>query len=279
MNTCPHCQSMKHQQSSWFSLLLTILVLGTPAAARSGPATLDAKSDTAVSKYEYPTNLTAEIYALGSKNLLFRFTRSATHSGATLSVQRDFVYPDGKLADSEHVTYQGDQLLRYDLKELQLGAVGSARIRRSPTDPAKGSIEFEYRAGPDSRLKTSTEALAPDTLVGDMIAPFLISHWQALQRGEKVKCRYIVVPRLETVGFTFVKDAKRPPNRANGTVIKMEPTSRIIAALVDPLFFTIETASPHNLLDCTGRTTPKLQVKGKWKDLDAFTVFESHTAR
>jgi len=83
---------------------------------------------------------------------------------------------------------------------------------------------------------------------------------------------------LETVGFTFIKEAKGAPNRPNVAIIRMEPTSRIIAALVDPLFFTMETAPPHNILDCSGRTTPKVQVKGKWKDLDAFTVFDWNTA-
>jgi hypothetical protein len=270
---------MKQMRASWFSLLRAVLVLGTAAAARSGPAAQDSKSETAPSKYEYPTNLTAAIYAPGTQNLLFRFTRSAARSGATLTVQRDFTYPKGNLAASEHVIYQGDLLVSYDLKEAQIGAAGSARIRRSTANPARGTIEFEYRAGPDSRLKTSTEAWEPDTLIADMVEPFLTSHWQALQRGEKVKCRYIVVPRLETVGFRFVKEAKGAANRPDVAIIKMEPTSRIIAALVDPLFFTIETAPPHNILDCTGRTTPKLQVKGKWKDLDALTVFERQKAR
>jgi hypothetical protein len=79
---------------------------------------------------------------------------------------------------------------------------------------------------------------------------------------------------LETVGFTFVKvaglDAKTP-----GTVtIKMEATSRIIAALVDPIYFSLEKADPHRVVEYSGRTTPKLYVRGKWEDLDAVTVFD-----
>jgi hypothetical protein len=266
---------MKPMRASWFNLLLAVVVLGAAASARGQ----DSKSDARPSKYEDPTNLTAAIYAPGTKNLLFKFKRSATRSGAILSVQRDFTYPEGNPAASEHVIYQGDQLMKYELNEAQIGAGGSARIRRSPTDPAKGKIEFDYHAGPDSRLKTSTETLEPDTLVADMIAPFLTSHWRALMGGEKLRCRYIVVQRLETVGFTFVKDTKGAENRPDVTVIKMEPTSTIIAALVKPIFFTFETAPPHNVIDCTGRTTPKLQVKGKFKDLDAFTVFDPPTAR
>jgi hypothetical protein len=36
---------------------------------------------------------------------------------------------------------------------------------------------------------------------------------------------------------------------------------------------------PHRVREYTGRTTPKIQVKGKWKDLDATTVFDWDTAR
>jgi len=201
--------------------------LGDRGGRPERPGSPGSKSDTVPCKYEYPTNWTAAIYAPGTKNLLFRFRRLATRSGATVSVHRDFADPAGNLAAMEDVFYQGDQLVRYDLKELQIGAEGSARIRASPTDPAKGTLEFEYRPGPNSRLKTSTEALVPDTLIGDMIGPFLGSHWQAIQRGEKVRCRYIVVPRLETVGFTFAKEAKGANAAGLRTVLVRQLSRRI----------------------------------------------------
>jgi hypothetical protein len=54
----------------------------------------------------------------------------------------------------------------------------------------------------------------------------------------------------------------------------MEATSRVIALLVDPLFFTIEKAPSHRVLEYEGRTTPKTKSGNKWKDLDAVTVFD-----
>ena len=56
-------------------------------------------------------------------------------------------------------------------------------------------------------------------------------------------------------------------------LVKMGVSSVLLAALVDPLFFTIEKAPPHHILQYVGRTTPKLQAGTKWKDLDAVTVF------
>ena len=57
-------------------------------------------------------------------------------------------------------------------------------------------------------------------------------------------------------------------------IIKMEPTSLIIARLVDPVFFTLEKNDQHRVLRYTGRVTPKTKVGNKWDDLDATVVFD-----
>ena len=229
-------------------------------------------------KYEQPTNLTGTIYAQGTERQqpLFKFKRLASRIGSTLNVVRDFTYSDGKPAARERVVYEGNHLILYELEELQIGAKGSVKIRLSEGNPAKGSIEFNYTrgAGDSSHWKLRSEPLQENTLINDMVGPFLAAHWDALAQGQKVKCRYIVVPRRETVGFEFVKQSQSTWHGKEVMIVKMEPTSLIIAALVEPLFFTLEKASPHRVLQYAGRTTPKLSVGGKWKDLDAATVFD-----
>ena len=229
-------------------------------------------------KYEQPTNLTGTIYAQGTERQqpLFKLRRQASRIGSTLNVVRDYTYPDGKPAARERVLYEGNQLLLYELEELQLGAKGSAKIRLSEGNPAKGSIEFDYTrgAGDSSHSKLRSEPLQENTLINDMVGPFLAAHWEALAKGQKVKCRYIVVPRSETIGFSFVKESESTWHGKEVMVVKMEPASIIFAALVEPLFFTLKKASPHRVLQYAGRTTPKLSVGGKWKDLDAVTVFD-----
>jgi hypothetical protein len=233
-------------------------------------------------KYEEPRYIPGKIYAQGSsrQELLFDFKRVTNRSGPTLRVEREFNYPDGKPAVRERVVYENDALVSYELEEIQIGMAGSARIRHSTDNPAKSSIEFEYgkqQAG--GKVKTRTETLAENTLVGDMVGVFLLSHWDALVRGEKVKCRYIVVPRRETVGFAFVKDSESKWQGKDVIVIKMHASSTFIAALVEPVFFTIKKAPPHHVLQYVGRTTPKLQSGSKWKDLDAVTIFDWDSAR
>ncbi len=229
-------------------------------------------------RYEEPTFLTGNICSRGSNQPLFKFERVARRSGTTLKVERKFTYADGKPAAREHVVYEGDELVLYEVEDMQTGARGSASIRHGTGHSEKGTIEFEYGIGSD-RPKLHTESLREDTLIADMVGPFLVSHWDALWRGEKVKCRYIVVPRSETVGFTFVKDSESTWKGRRVMVVKMEASSRFIAALVSPLFFMLEEDAPHRVVEYVGRTTPKLQVGGKWKDLDAVTVFNWDSAK
>jgi hypothetical protein len=71
-----------------------------------------------------------------------------------------------------------------------------------------------------------------------MIPYFVVEHWDELARGDSVKFRYIVVPRLETVGFKLRRESTAEFQGKKIVRIKMEPTSRLIAQFVDPLVFT-----------------------------------------
>lgn len=241
----------------------------------------DLKHPNAPLAYEEPTFLAGSIYEEGtlSPKLLFKFQRQASRSGAKLEVRREYTYPDGKLAATERVTYRGDELMDYELNEVQTGAKGRARIQAAPDHSPKKLIEFQYADHPGAKVKTRTEVLSPDTLINDMVGPFLVSHWDALIHGDKLRCRYIVVPRRETVGFTFLRVSDAKWRGRDVLLVRMEPSSALLAALVKPLFFTIEKSLPHRILQYVGRTTPQLQDRGKWNDLDAVTVFDWESAR
>lgn len=255
--------------------LLSVITTGQLVFASNSGVTAAAGAEF---KYEEPKYLTGSIYAHDGKQLLYTFKRVASRSGSLLTVERNFLYPDGKLAATEQVVYNRDALMSYELNQMQIGARGSARIQRSPNDPAKGTIEFTYGRAADSRPKQNTEVLRANTLIADMVATFLVSNWNALMRGEKLRSRYIVVPRRETVGFTFVKDSTAVRAGQPVVIVRMEPTSRFVAALVDPLYFTFDQRPPHHVIQYTGRTTPKINANGQWKDLDAVTVFDWNSA-
>ena len=232
----------------------------------------------APSRYEQAKSRTATIYEAnsGQKRVLYKFKRSTTQSGSTLKVVREFNYPDGKIAARESMEYEGDQLVSYDLEELQINAHGTAKLQRVSKALPKGQIAFAYITTTGSSTKTNadTEPLVHDTLVGDMIGPFLVAHWDDLIKGKTVKCRYIAASRAETVGFEFEKQSETTRQGKPVVIIKMSPSSLIISALVDPLYFTMEKDGEHRCLQYDGRTTPKIRDGNKWKDLDAETVFD-----
>jgi hypothetical protein len=228
--------------------------------------------------YEEPTVLNGTIYSRDPKagEPLFKFKRVATRNGSTIRVVREYRYPDGKLAAREQVVYDGNTLASFELEELQTGASGSATVERDPQQLAKASMAFRYTqsASAAARSTVRSETLDRETLVNDMVGPFLVSRYERLIRGEKVGCRYAVVPRKETVGFSFVKASDSKWCGQEVLIVKLEPTSLLISALVDPLFFTLEKTPPHRVLQYVGRTTPKIGKNGRWKDLDAVTVFD-----
>lgn len=232
----------------------------------------------APSRYEQPKARTATVYEAGSnrKRILYKYRRTATQSGSLLKVVREFSYPDGKIAARETIEYENDNLVSYDLEELQINARGTAKVRLPSKSEPKGEISFAYITGTDPAAKTNanTEKLAPDTIVADMMAPFLATHWDELMKGKTVKCRYIAATRAETVSFDFAKTSESTQDGKPVAIIKMSPSSIIIAALVDPLYFVIEKDGEHRTLLYKGRTTPKIRVGNKWKDLDAETVFD-----
>jgi hypothetical protein len=237
------------------------------------PQLLAADSAAPVLKYDEPKLLHATVYSADRKRVLFKFVRRSVRDGNRLTVSREFTYPDGQPALKEQVVYDGDDLSEYDMENLQLGSRGSAKIIKSRNRPTI-SFEFQKDAHSTKKPKTATEPFTGITVIGDTLGLFLTDHWDQLVRGDEVKCRYIVIDRRETVGFTFVKDSEKQRDGRNLIIVKMFPTSRLISALVDPLYFTIEKDGKRRVLEYSGRTPLKMKEAGKWKDLDGITVFE-----
>ncbi|MCI0746140.1 MAG: hypothetical protein L0Y58_12110 [Verrucomicrobia subdivision 3 bacterium] len=222
--------------------------------------------------YLAPKLLTGSIYDKPAGRLLFTFRRSATQTGDVVSVLREFHNPDGSLAALERVRYERGRLIRFELDERQVGASGHAVVEFLST---QRQIHFQYtaRSGQTVRRKQKRETLREQPLISDMLPAFLVDHWDALSRGEAVKLRYIVVPRLETVAFKLQRESAGELHGKKVVRIKMEPSSRLIAQFLDPLLFTVEADPPHRVLQYWGRTTPKLRFRQSWNDLDALTVF------
>jgi hypothetical protein len=138
----------------------------------------------------------------------------------------------------------------------------------------KRKLLFEWTEAAGAKTKTADEALQPDTLVGDTIPYFIVTHWNKLAQGTAVNFRFIASSRLETVGFKLVKESEINWRGKPALRLRMEPSSVIIRQIVDPLFFIVEKDGAHRVLEYIGRTTPKHREGTKWKDLDARTIYD-----
>ncbi len=239
---------------------------------------LRAHSQTRAVDYAEPKLLVGNIFALGPTptECLFKSERRGTRTGANVLVTCDYTSPNGSLAARDRIVYEAGRLASFEEEELQTGESGSAKIRPDPKNPGHWRVYFEYVIGQGGTAKrsSSSEALENDTLIDDMIPAFIDSHWEALDKGSAAKFRYIVLSREETVGFKLVKETETTWQGQSVVRIKMEPTSFIIAQLVDPLFFVVEKTGKHRILEYIGRTTPVIRNGNKWKALDAISIFD-----
>ncbi|HWX22123.1 MAG TPA: hypothetical protein VN578_19655 [Candidatus Binatia bacterium] len=237
-----------------------------------------AGAQTGAIDYAEPKLLVGNIFAMGSgaKECLFKSERRSNRNGTAVEVTCDYTYPNGSLAAKDRIVYQGGRLASFEEEELQIGEKGSAMIRRDPKNPDRWKIYFEYTIGQGGAAKKSSdsEVMENDALIDDMVPAFIVSHWEMIEKGLAAKFRYIVLSRKETVGFKLVKESETTWRGQPVVRIKMEPTSIIIARLVDPLTFVVEKNGAHRILEYIGRTTPLVKNGNKWKELDAVSIFD-----
>ena len=101
---------------------------------------------------------------------------------------------DHVLAARERMTYQAGRLVSCQVEQLQAGSQG--KVVLTP-EPPSTSLRFEFTPGGGGHRKTGSETSQKDTLVNDMIAPFVQAQWDSLNKGVAVKFRYAALERAE----------------------------------------------------------------------------------
>jgi hypothetical protein len=225
--------------------------------------------------YAAPKLFTGKLYAIGSnrKEVLYNFRRTATRSGSTVNVQRQFLDTNGVVVAVENVVYESGRLVSFQMQEFQAQVSGAVQIVSDPENPARQKLVISYGRGL-TPPKGEAAKLSPDTLFDDTLYPFMMAHWEDLMHGDAVKFRFISLEWERTFAFLLVKTAELTQDGRTVEQIKMEPASVIVSHLVDPLIFIVEKGGAHRILSYTGRTTPRIKKGKAWKYLDAETVFD-----
>ncbi len=219
-----------------FLLAISLLVLST--AAEAAPAT-------------------ASVFDKDSRQelLLFKWKREEPATGEILVT---FLNLDTTVATMEEARADGIHVKSYDLDHRQLGEKGSLRVEGK-------KVHFSYtKAG---KTETATEDWEESLVVGPTLIEYLKAHWAEILKGDTVSVRWAALDRKETVGFKFFKVNEKTHKGTEVVVVKMKPSSFIIAAIVDPIYLTMRK-SDGRLLNLVGRTIAKRKVGDGWKDLD-----------
>lgn len=268
---------MKQKAAAQF-LLLTALGL-IPAAVTGADAPINSLPAEPFD-YATPALVTGTVYETGSnhKKVLFTFERSATRTGPTVRVERRFKLPDGSTAAMENIVYQSGQLVSLEMKELQAGLWGGLQVKPDPKKPARLKLTINYGHDGTPEKGGSTEDLPKDTLVDDSIYPFILMHWDELNKDTSVKFHFVSLEWEKTFAFKLAKTGEGTVDQKKVVFIRMEPANLFLSQFMNPVNFSIEKEGLHRVLEYTGRTTPRIKSGKNWKYLDAETVFDWDTA-
>jgi hypothetical protein len=210
---------------------------------------LDAKSS--------QDNFKGTLYEKGTHRtyVLFQFQRSCEKN----TCRNTFSNPSGEEAVVETINYNDDDTFKsFSVDQRQTNESGEIKVEN-------GKVSFSWTK--EGKTKTDSEKITDNFVVPPTLVPYLHKNWDALLAGKTINVRLGAADRRETVGFSLFKMEEKKLNDRDVIVVKMKATSFIIAAIVDPLFFTFDKESKR-LVELVGRTSPKRKVGNSWKDLD-----------
>lgn len=211
------------------------------------------------------TNYSAILYQQNSnrERQLFTLEGKFTSEGDTEILETQYKDLEGQIAVEEKSKLQGSKLLRYEIDQKQIGQQGIV-------EPKDGKIYFTKTV--NGKSSTKEEKLQDTFVAAPNFSRFVKDNWETLSNGGTMKFRYAVWFRQETVGFELFKTGTEQVAGQEAVVLKLKPSSFIIAALVKPVIFKF-TSDGSRLLELNGRVPVMKKDGSTYKDLDAEVVY------
>jgi hypothetical protein len=210
-------------------------------------------------------DFSADVFEMDSNNQkkIYTLTNKTTEAGGiteSLSTYKDLT---GAMAVEEKATMKGSALIKYEVEQKQISTKGVVEVK-------DGKIYFSKTQ--DGKTKTSDEKLKGDFVISSTLVKFVGEKWKEIMAGETIPIRFAAWERLETVGFEFTKVGEEKIGDIKAVIVRMKPSSFIIASIVNPIFFKFYPDG-SKLVEMKGRVAPKKQYGDAWKDLDAEIVY------
>jgi len=210
------------------------------------------------------------MYEQGSnkQKVIYNFHATITDKDGKEQVRGVFTDLEGKEAVTDEMTLDGLNVIHDEIHQLQTNQSGIMEVK-------DGKIYFTKTK--DGKTSTETEKLKDTFVVSGSFQKFIKAHWEPIAAGKTVAFRYGVWDRQETVGFEIFKIGEEKIGDKEAIVLKMKPSSFVIAALVNPIIFKYAADGSH-LLEMNGRVPVKKKSGDSWKDLDAEVVYSYQEA-
>jgi hypothetical protein len=211
-----------------------------------------------------PSYFTADVYDLKGTEVKFKFEHKLETNGENMVALNRYLSASGEELITERTEFKNDQLVSYQQSQKQTGGDGVIKI-------ARNKVIFTYKK--DGKEKTDEEDLTPNFVTSPTLMEYMMKNFASLKKGDVHKIRFGVIDRRETIGFELRKDRETIFNGTKAVVIRMKPSSFVIAALVDPLYFTFDEEGTRGL-ELRGRLPVKVKDGKSWADFDGRMVYK-----
>jgi hypothetical protein len=208
---------------------------------------------------------TGEVFDKEGKKKMFLYERYQAEEGGKTKDRSVYKSLDGEVLVEETMVSSNGKLERYDIDQKQLKKKGWIEVKGD-------KVVFNLKK-PRKRNYPIETKMPKNFIVGLQITPAIRENWNSIITGKDYKFKLGVWHRQEAITFKISKE-KLDDKVA---VFKMSPSSFIIRAIVDPLYFTFD-AKTQALISYKGRTKPKVKSGRSWRDYDGLTKYKVVTS-
>lgn len=204
------------------------------------------------------------VYDKEGKEKEFTYERYQEIKGDTVHDRAIYKDMDGDVLTVEKAQIKNGKIIRYDMDQKQLK-------QEAWIETTDDKVTFNLKK---FRKKNYPQTIdRPDNfIVGLQIVPTIHENWDKLAKGDSVEVSLGVWYRQEAIEFKLSHDKEKSSDKM--FVVKFNPSSMFIRAVVDPLYFNFDPKT-KNLLTYQGRTTPKQKRGRSFYDFDGLTKYEN----
>jgi hypothetical protein len=177
-----------------------------------------------------------------------------------------FTGPDG-VQVTETSTEKNGRVRKAVAENLALG-------KRSEIEVRDGKVFYRVTDLSDGSVKTSVDEAEDNLVVPSTVMAYVSPRFADLEAGKEIPLKIAVLERRES--FRFVMRKFKMDKAADGSpimVLEMKPTSFIVRALVDPMYFHVKTRTGE-LAAYEGRSALRRKENGTFREINVRTAYE-----